>query len=1286
MTAEDGEKTGAMVAEIVRHGAWGGPGEEATAVYLRDHLPDDWTVVCGRQIVSGTKTRDSDFIAVGPNSVTIIEEKSWHGELVGTEELWYDRKSHKALGSPISQVNSVARILRTRLDRVVPKRPDVHLVRHLVVLSSSDVSFDIADSRVPDQVARLVGCERKLLDIDQAMKKQFDLGPYRAQILTLVKGLPDRPARPARLGSYSIIDELDATPRGPRYVAVHPDGSARILLTYVRKGLSEKELAASDKEVLREYDAMRKLAPTGVVFQVEPYFSENDDQLWVAPMYLPPADLSMLRQRIVAGDRPSTATFAEVAACAYAGLADIHAAEIVHRALHPSRIWVPETSDKVTFSDFLLAKFTNADATITDVDDIDDLGRPFRAPECRASGHAATYRSDVYSLAVCLLAWLKLDKADPQGEPLVPTTLPDRVRNVLAACMAVSPNDRPDAREAAEMLAGYLREERKRSARPVRGAKVDKYELLEELGSGATAMTWLMIDRRMDIRHTLKIMHSMGMQDRLRTELKHLNKLKHDRIVRATDYLWEPFGPALIAEYVEGQTVKKLAPTLRGNPAACLKILHDMLDALEYAHQRKVLHRDVSPNNIIVDADDRATLIDFGVASDGADHSIVGTLPYQAPEIAAGRSWSDAADLYSLAVVCFEALTGRYPYEDNGRYQNKANLVRPTDEEVSATGGATLLEVLLHGSDPNPDRRFASASAFRNALTHSLAQEAQPSSIHPDDAKILEESRQETETAPERTWLVNPNVDDIRQLFRNSRLGNSGNRGLDSPFANQTYVETRLDERLVPRIVDGRPRLVVFSGNPGDGKTAFLERLSATLLERAATVLARDASGWRLELDGHEFASVYDASESHEDMSADDLLRRALEPLTDPARATHYTALIAANDGRLLDFLEREAGRYPEIADKLTQTDGDDSTAEETGIDRVDLKKRSMASTEAAADSLTVRMLDALVTDDLWSACSGCLAEPRCPIVRNASDLREPQAQDRLHRLVLTSHLRRGRRPTIRDLRSALAYLVTVDLGCLDIHREFRDGLLGLSALDRHFSAAAFNALGGRDRLLDEWRMLDPGAVSAPRAERLLAPKARTADEVIRAKRRYYFTAADEELAAVGHLGPYRHLDAFTAILAGSPSDEFLEPLLRGLSRCIGPVGYNDLGVAVSVGEPTDDGGAVVKILPAEEFRIEAEQPDDSYVEAAADVFTLRHSKGQAAMTVDVDLFELLMRAATGYLPTNPEVTPLLEELGLFRSRLTLERAQKVIVIEPNGRRNTIDLTGTTIELLGADR
>lgn len=210
----------------------------------------------------GGKTRDSDFIVVGPNSVTVIGEKSWHGELLGTEERWYDRHTHQELGSPINQANGVARVLAGNIDRLLrhhrgevgdlvrgaaPGRPAERppIVEYLVVLSSPDVRFDVADPRAADRAVRLVGCERRLLEFDRSTAARIDLGPVRDRILTMVEGLPERELKPAQLGSYRIVGDIESTPRGPRYVGEHRDGAVRILMTYRRQGLSAAELVES---------------------------------------------------------------------------------------------------------------------------------------------------------------------------------------------------------------------------------------------------------------------------------------------------------------------------------------------------------------------------------------------------------------------------------------------------------------------------------------------------------------------------------------------------------------------------------------------------------------------------------------------------------------------------------------------------------------------------------------------------------------------------------------------------------------------------------------------------------------------------------------------------------------------------------------------------------------------------------------------------------------------------------------------------------------------------------
>src|SRR5439155_11874843 len=118
-----------------------------------------------------------------------------------------------------------------------------------------------------------------------------------------------------------------------------------------------------------------------------------------------------------------------------------------------------------------------------------------------------------------------------------------------------------------------------------------------------------------------------------------------------------------------------------------------------------------------------------------------------------------------------------------------------------------IKEVLLRLFAQDPASRFDSAGAAEAALESAL--------VIPDDTAAPALSAE----------LVNPWVDQLRRVYRNSTIGNFENRGLDSDFARETYVPTALDRSLLPSIVNERPRAVFLSGNPGDGKTAFLEML-----------------------------------------------------------------------------------------------------------------------------------------------------------------------------------------------------------------------------------------------------------------------------------------------------------------------------------------------------------------------------------------------------------------------------------------------------------------------------
>src|SRR6185312_12019809 len=179
-----------------------------------------------------------------------------------------------------------------------------------------------------------------------------------------------------------------------------------------------------------------------------------------------------------------------------------------------------------------------------------------------------------------------------------------------------------------------------------------------------------------------------------------------------------------------------------------------------------------------------------------------------------------------FGVTMIYAMLGRYPYAGDPEYgdDDRAALIVPTPDEREAWGplGARMLDVLFKLVSASPAQRPASADAVADALR--LV----------DDIPVIAGQR-----------LVNEVVGSLRGLYRASGVGNDDNRGLDSDFARQTYVPTRLDTELLPAIIAGEKRLVLLTGNPGDGKTSFLMKVGERLLADGAEVIEENEAGWR---------------------------------------------------------------------------------------------------------------------------------------------------------------------------------------------------------------------------------------------------------------------------------------------------------------------------------------------------------------------------------------------------------------------------------------------------------
>src|SRR3954447_18563877 len=200
-----------------------------------------------------------------------------------------------------------------------------------------------------------------------------------------------------------------------------------------------------------------------------------------------------------------------------------------------------------------------------------------------------------------------------------------------------------------------------------------RYRIMHRLGSGGMADVFCAEDEQLRRRVALKLLHRRFSSDdqfveRFKREAQSAAGLQHPNVVGIYDRGQWDGTPYIAMEYLEGRTLKRIiqeeAPL---DPVRAIDIAVQILKAARFAHKRGIIHRDLKPHNVMVDDEGRAKVTDFGIAHAGASDvtetgAILGTAAYLSPEQAQGHAVSPQSDLYSVAVVLYEMVTGHVPF------------------------------------------------------------------------------------------------------------------------------------------------------------------------------------------------------------------------------------------------------------------------------------------------------------------------------------------------------------------------------------------------------------------------------------------------------------------------------------------------------------------------------------------------------------------------------------------------------------------------------------------------
>jgi eukaryotic-like serine/threonine-protein kinase len=262
-----------------------------------------------------------------------------------------------------------------------------------------------------------------------------------------------------------------------------------------------------------------------------------------------------------------------------------------------------------------------------------------------------------------------------------------------------------------------------------------RYRLESKLGSGGMSTVYLARDETLERWIAVKVMHAEisdqpDQIERFRREARTVAQVSHPNVVAVIDAGEDGGHPYIVFEYVEGETLKQRIDRLGRLPvdeAAAYAI--EIGRGLAAAHACMLVHRDVKPQNVLIDVEGRAKVTDFGIArsleSDGLTKTgrVLGTTDYVSPEQAMGREVDARSDIYSLGVLLYEMLTGNVPFEAEtlvGVAMKHVNEPMPNVQKRRPEVSSALAAVIERATEKEPKRRYRDMAEMLGDLETAL--------------------------------------------------------------------------------------------------------------------------------------------------------------------------------------------------------------------------------------------------------------------------------------------------------------------------------------------------------------------------------------------------------------------------------------------------------------------------------------------------------------------------------------------------------------------------------------
>ncbi|HZH88543.1 MAG TPA: serine/threonine-protein kinase, partial [Chitinophagaceae bacterium] len=925
--------------------------------------------------------------------------------------------------------------------------------------------------------------------------------------------------------------------------------------------------------------------------------------------------------------RSKTFTFQErigVVKNVMAALKEAHKENIFHRDINPDNIYMSSgyaylgNFGKSYFSDHNEQGYTVM-ATIDEAN-----ATPYHPLELTIGD--ASRSSDIYSLGI-LIYWLFTGEEpfktpyelDRLGGKIPEEKLPSNVNQALPnwldeLCLKTILTDELERIDDIEELETFINDAlhdtqssmqaEKTKSSPVaqhesydikEGDRVGAYVIHEILGKGGYSKVFKVKHSLQDKYFTMKLFHESVNVQSVIDEYSALKDLDHHNIVK---FVWNDISPTgqfyTVMEYLDGENLSMYTRTDARLPIyRVFEVAKDILEALVSMQNmpKAILHRDIKPQNIVWDNQERFVLIDFNVASFVEENNdFVGTNPYLAPDLITDQykiNWDKSADTFALGITLYELICKQYPWAPGKLPLLSKDPIEPLSiedrlsDEFEAfllkainTNGAfrfkdaqemldTLLEIGEDGLLAERDievinnaqlyhvELFIDQTGLRIKLFDKMASFSElekkilnsfdhfksklvnyKSSLSLSDkikltlkldseiiineyfwnggARNFNDGNIERVHTALKDLFINHKeefnaykyevegldfVEYINSLYSQSKKGNFGTRvgEITSDFDRLTYTPSRLDKKLLPDILDGKFKLLIITGNAGDGKTAFIKRIE---YDNAVKQLKHftHKNGAEFSIQGVNYESNYDGSQDEDDRANNEVLENFFQPFENLENYSSASEgrIIAINEGRLVEFL-KTTEKHKILHDHIENYFYNEGHHElPNGIMIINLNLRSVVAQTDNEPSLFRQQLKALTNKNLWSKCNGCSLANKCFIKYNVDTFNDTATGEevitRMEWLLRTASLKRELHITMRDLRSLIAYILTRDHDCSEVERVFDQNQ---NTPENYWQYYYFNVTnpniedtGNQDRLVKLLRETDIGEVAIPDLDR----------------------------------------------------------------------------------------------------------------------------------------------------------------------------------------------------------